>query len=136
MRIWHKSCTFLPGIARLAGVGVGLGCAVAMAGSLVDLKGLADPTRPYTGGPATAVPAPEATGPMLQSTMISPTDRRAVISGRSYRVGDKIDGAVITDIQPYEVTLKRGNRVDRLRMLPRLVKDPKALSDKAPGRNG
>ncbi len=107
-----------------------------MAASPLELKGLSDPTRPYTGGPATAAPAPEATGPVLQSTMISPADRRAVIGGRSYRVGDKVDGAVITDIQPYEVTLKRGDRVDRLRMLPRLVKDPKASSVRAPGRNG
>ncbi len=119
MRIWHKSCTFLPGIARWAGAGLGLGCVVAMAASPLELKGLSDPTRPYTGGPATAAPAPEATGPVLQSTMISPADRRAVIGGRSYRVGDKIDGAVITDIQPYEVTLKRGDRTNRLRMNPR-----------------
>jgi len=109
-----------------------------MAASPMDLKGLPDPTRPYTAGPGavTSAPTPEATGPVLQSTMISPTGRRAVISGRSYRVGDKIDGAVITDIQPYEVTLKRGDRVNRLRMLPRLVKDPKASSDKTTGRSG
>ncbi len=124
-------------MARLLGAAAGLGFTVAMAASSVDLKELSDPTRPYTStGPATAAPTPEATGPVLQSTMISSTDRRAVISGRSYRVGDKLDGAVITDIQPYEVTLKRGDRVNRLRMLPRLVKDPKASSDKSPGRNG
>ncbi len=120
----------------MAGAGAAFGCAAAMAASALDLKGLSDPTRPYTGGPAVTAPTPEASGPVLQSTMISPTDRRAVISGRSYRVGDKIDGAVITDIQPYEVTLKRGDRTNRLRMLPRLVKDPKASSVKASGGNG
>ena len=51
-----------------------------------------------------------ATGPELQSTMISPTFRRAIISGRTYKQGDQIDGAVVADIQPYEVTLKQGGR--------------------------
>lgn len=122
-------------MVRLLGMGAWFGCAAAMAASPADLKGLTDPTRPYTG-PATAAPPPESTGPVLQSTMISPVARRAVISGRSYRVGDRIDGAVVMDIQPYEVTFKRGNRETRLRLSPKLVKEPKTPQGKTSGKDG
>lgn len=84
--------------------------------------GLSDPTQPQTGEVFIAAKPVEPTGPVLQSTMISPTLRRAVISGRSYKVGDRFDGAVIADIQPYEVTLRREGRETRLRLLPRLAK--------------
>jgi hypothetical protein len=89
-----------------------------------DFAGLADPTRPaYSMESGTAVgSAARPTGPMLQSTFISVSQRRAVISGKSYTVGDKFGGGTITDIQPYEVVLKKANRETRLRLLPKLVK--------------
>ena len=62
-------------------------------------------------------------GPVLQSTFISSSSRRAVISGRSYGVGDKMGEAVIADIQPYEVMLQQGARENRLRLLPKLTKE-------------
>lgn len=68
--------------------------------------------------------------------MISTALRRAVIDGRSYKLGDRVDDAVLTDIQPYEVTLRRGNRETRLRLLPKLVKEPKAVPGKTPGNDG
>jgi hypothetical protein len=67
--------------------------------------------------------AAKPTGPMLQSTFISASQRRAVISGRSYTVGDKLGGGTITDIQPYEVVLKKADRETRLRLLPKLAKE-------------
>jgi hypothetical protein len=89
-----------------------------------DFAGLADPTRPaYSMESGTAVgSAARPRGPMLQSTFISASQRRAVISGKSYTVGDKFGGGTITDIQPYEVVLKKANRETRLRLLPKLVK--------------
>lgn len=120
---WHKSCTFLyikSGMGVLAGVWL----LVPVSLAVEDIGRLSDPTRPAVGAESPAVPGKAAapTGPQLQSTMISPTFRRAVISGRSYNVGDKFDGAVIADIQPYEVTLRREGRETRLRLLPRLTK--------------
>lgn len=95
---------------------------------------LPDPTRPHqAGAPVTAQEA--VTGPELQSTMISTIFRRAIISGQTYKVGDKIDGAVIADIQPYEVTLKQGVRETRLRLLPRLTKEPRISIEKS-GNDG
>lgn len=95
------------------------------------MSGLQDPTRPQFG--AAAKPSAAVEGPILQSTMISPTARRAVIGGRSYVVGDRFDGGVVADIQPYEVTLRKGTQTTRLRLLPRLIKEPKAASGKGSG---
>ena len=101
-----------------------IGMAGVVIGSQADdsLSGLTDPTRPsYVGvsGDTKAV----RTGPVLQSTFISTSQRRAVISGRSYTVGDKFGGGIITDIQPYEVVLKQANRETHLRLLPKLAKE-------------
>lgn len=101
-----------------------------------ELGNLPDPTRPQVGAEAPAPVQPVATGPELQSTMISTAFRRAVISGRTYRPGDRVDGAVLTDIQPYEVTLRRGTRETRLRLLPKLVKEPKDVPGRTPGNDG
>lgn len=87
-------------------------------------SGLPDPTRPQVGAAPVAVDKPaEPTGPVLQSTMVSPTLRRAMISGRMYGVGDKLGAASITDIRPYEVVLREAGRERRLRLLPGLAKE-------------
>lgn len=118
MWIWHNGCTF-----HIRG-GVQIAAAILLlvpgVHAAEDLRKLPDPTRPYTGQAVSGVLS--VTGPELQSTMISPTFRRAVINGRTYQQGDKIDGAVITNIQSYEVTLKQGGRETRLRLLPRLAR--------------
>jgi hypothetical protein len=95
-------------------------------GSLAnDFAGLVDPTQPaYSMESGTAVvTAARPTGPVLQSTFISASRRRAVISGKSYVVGDKFGGGTIMDIQPYEVVLKKADRETRLRLLPKLAKE-------------
>ena len=129
---WHKSCTFhIKSGARIAAMALLL---VSGAHAAEELSKLPDPTRPHRPGAET--PAGEAvTGPELQSTMISPTFRRAIISGRTYKQGDRIDGAVVTVIQSYEVTLKQGGREMRLRLLPRLTKEP-GLSTKKSDKDG
>ncbi len=100
---------------------------IMMDGLADDFAGLADPTRPVysmeSGAPAAARP----TGPILQSTFISASQRRAVISGKSYAVGDKFGGGTITDIQPYEVVLKKADRETRLRLLPKLAKETQVV---------
>jgi hypothetical protein len=85
--------------------------------------GLADPTQPSVGGGMASRAARKPTGPVLQSTFVSSSQRRAVISGRSYMEGDKFGGGVITDIQPYEVVVKQGDRETRLRLFPKVVKE-------------
>jgi hypothetical protein len=62
---------------------------------------------------------------VLQSTRVSSWQRVAVISGRTVGVGDAVDGAIVADIRPYEVLLKKDGRETTLRMLPRLDKNQK-----------
>lgn len=95
----------------------------------VCAQGLPDPTRPPSFAPEAA---PEGhAGPLLQSTVIAYGHKRAVISGRTYAVGDRLNGAVVADITPYEVTLERGGRQIRLRLLPRLDKDIRYVENDA-----
>ncbi|MFL6622704.1 MAG: hypothetical protein ACJ8J7_04155 [Sulfurifustaceae bacterium] len=89
----------------------------------VHAGALSDPTQPVGFGARRAAPAPVPAGPVLQSTMVSPDRKVAVISGKTVKVGDTFDGAVVTDIKPYEVRMTRGGRETTLRMLPKLVKE-------------
>lgn len=95
----------------------------ALAGTIAHASTLTDPTQPmdFIARPRGAAPVPA--GPVLQSTMVSPDRKVAVISGKTVKVGDTFDGAVITDITPYEVRMTRGGRETSLRMLPKLIKD-------------
>lgn len=133
MWIWHNSCTFPMRLNLWIPAATLIWISVSPAAE--DLKQLSDPTRPHLPGAAPVDAREIAVGPELQSTMISLTFRRAIINGRTYKQGDKIDGAVITSIQPYEVTLKQGGRETRLRLLPKLTKEPN-VSDRKPGKDG
>jgi MSHA biogenesis protein MshK len=100
-------------------------CLVAIAGAGSGAQAvraqsvLADPTRPATG--AGSVPAPAEEGAfVLQSTLISPARRVAVINGRSYTVGERVDGARILAIEPYAVQLDAADGRRMLRLLPRI----------------
>ncbi len=88
-----------------------------------DFAGLADPTQPAYGMATGAGTAARPTGSALQSTFVSASQRRAMINGRTYKVGDKYGGGIITDIQPYEVVVKKTNNETRLRLLPKLAKE-------------
>ncbi|GAB4512075.1 MAG: hypothetical protein Tsb0026_15740 [Sulfuricaulis sp.] len=101
-----------------------------------DFAGLADPTQPVYGVAAATGAVAKPTGPALQSTFISASQRRAVISGRSYKVGDKFGGGTITDIQPYEVVLKKADRETRLRLLPKLAKETYMVKVPASSQEG
>lgn len=99
-----------------------------------EFAGLADPTQPAYGAAASVAARPR--GPVLQSTFITASQRRAVIGGRSYAVGDKFGGGTITEIQPYEVVTKTANRETRLRLLPKLAKETHVVKAPARGLEG
>lgn len=83
--------------------------AVAAPASAADMA-FPDPTRPlaYEGGGEL----------VLQTTIVSAHRRVAVINGRTLRVGDKIAGATVTEIRPFEVVLASGQRTRVLRAVP------------------
>lgn len=90
--------------------------------------GIVDPTRPATFTRATPVVRDKA-GLVLQSTLVSPSRQVVIISGRSYGLGARVNGAVITKIRPYEVTLTRNGRPTPLRFFPNIKSSRKAGLD-------
>jgi MSHA biogenesis protein MshK len=100
------------------------------------VSGLVDPTRPSYISPSADTKMTQYSGPVLQSTFVSESRRRAVISGKTYKVGDKFGGAMIADIHPYEVVLKQAGRERRLRLLPKLAKQGYVVKTPANSREG
>jgi hypothetical protein len=127
--LWVVACRAALLVAGMAGF---------VAGSQANdsLAGLVDPTQPAYSGTSGGTAMSKPTGPLLQSTFISTSQRRAVIGGKSYTVGDKFGGAVIADIQPYEVVLKKAGRETRLRLLPKLAKETYVVKVPANSQEG
>lgn len=84
-----------------------------------EISALPDPTRPAGVGDMESV---RTRG--LTEIRITPHDRSAVIDGRTIRIGDTVNGAVVNDIRPDEVVLKRGEQLSTLRLMPQLKKIP------------
>jgi MSHA biogenesis protein MshK len=89
------------------------------AGLAQDLR---DPTRPpspaeieawFAGGQAAATPADAY---RLQSVLLSPTRRVAVIDGRHVLVGESVGNAEVTAIEPGRVELERDGETIVLRI--------------------
>lgn len=100
----------------------GFGLAASpLAGAADPFANMPDPTRPSGWQDGSGSVARESL--VLQSTRVSPQERIAVINGQRLAVGDRIQGATVTDIQPYQVTLQRGGRDLALRLTPPLAKE-------------
>ncbi|HYJ17805.1 MAG TPA: hypothetical protein VEW72_01390 [Burkholderiales bacterium] len=83
-----------------------------------NAQALRDPTRP-PGIPASkAGPAVASSGLVLQSILISPERKAAVISGKVLGPGESIDGYMLIAIAEDEAVLKNGDKVRRLRLYP------------------
>lgn len=81
-------------------------------------NGWSDPTRPYTG--KAAAEAPQGAGLVLQSTMVSPERRIAVINGRRYATGSRLANWEVAAIDTNEVVLRDQGKEKRLQLLPPL----------------
>jgi hypothetical protein len=86
-----------------------------ISGAATDISGLPDPTRPAAAGESEAV-----ANRGLSAIRITPRQRFAVIDGRTVSVGDSVPGGVVQDIRQDEVTIKSGERVTRMRLVPSL----------------
>ena len=86
---------------------------------------LNDPTRPPAG---IYLNAPGDTGaisaPLLQSVMISPTARSAIIGGETVKLGGKYGEARVIKITESEVVLRSANGTETLRMYPGVTMKP------------
>jgi MSHA biogenesis protein MshK len=84
-----------------------------------------DPTRPPPGfdsGMAAADTGEAGGGTMLQSVMISPTQRSAIISGVVVKLGEKYGDAVLVRVAESEVVLKSGGVQQVLKLYPGVEK--------------
>ena len=92
--------------------------AVSLAESFVD------PTRPPAslGLAQEGANAAPATGPVLQSVLISPGRMVAIISGKTVRLGEKFGEARVVKITESEVLLSSGTDLQTLKLFPGIEK--------------
>ena len=83
-----------------------------------------DPTRPPVSLGASAVPeaAASAAALELQSVLISPTRKVAIINGQSVTVGEKVGESEVIKIGENEVVLRNGRDVQVLKLFPAVQK--------------
>lgn len=94
-----------------------------MACALPALAQMRDPTAPPVSLRQSASGAHEAqleapVAPRLQSVLISPKRRVAVIDGQTVRLGQRHRGAVVASITPTQVVLVRGSARETLKLYP------------------
>ena len=93
----------------------------ALASGAAGAQVLNDPMRP----PAYVEPeagAGDAGGPVLQSVMISPTLKTAIINGQMVKLGGRFGNATLVKISESEVVLRSGGETQVLKMYPAIEK--------------
>ncbi len=104
-----------------------LGLVLSPASSMAVGEKLPDPTRPAAAAaaaPAAAFglsPAGLPNTPQLQSILVSPERRLAIIDGQTLRVGERFGDSVLVKINEREVVLKNGKVLQTLRLFPLVV---------------
>ncbi len=101
-------------------------CIVPM---VVGAENLIDPTRPPVsmGSMAQETDAAFASQSKLQSVLISPGRRVAMVSGKTVRVGDTVGDMRVLKIGESEVVLGSGKSVQTLKLFPALEKRQVAI---------
>lgn len=91
----------------------------------------ADPTRP-PNAPDAAQASPDGTpaGPRLESVLIAPDRRIAVISGKQVPLGGKYGEGRVVRITETEVAIREGGATQVLRLFPESERRVKARSEK------
>ncbi|MBI3936115.1 MAG: hypothetical protein HY323_03995 [Betaproteobacteria bacterium] len=100
-----------------------LGAVLALMPAVALPQILTDPTRPPGAyfEPERGGAAGEG-GLTLQSVMISPTHKSAIISGERVALGGKFGNATVVRISESEVVLKSGGSLQTLKMYPNVDK--------------
>lgn len=96
---------------------LGLGGAAA-----AGAQGMTDPTRPPGGMAATAGDEAVSAGPVLQSVMLSPGRKIAMISGEIVVLGGRYGSARLVKLTESEAVLKNGPETTVLRLFPLVEK--------------
>ena len=102
-----------------------LGAALALMPAVAAAQVMNDPTRPPVGQAAAdpeAAGDAEGGGAVLQSVMISPTRKAAIINGAMVKLGEKYGDAVLVKVAENEVVLKSGDASQVLKLYPGVEK--------------
>jgi MSHA biogenesis protein MshK len=89
----------------------------------------ADPTRPPDFAPADGAPAASG-GSRLESVLIAPDRRVAVIGGQQVRLGEKFRDGRVVRITETEVVIRTAEGMQTLKLFPEVEKRPRARSEK------
>lgn len=99
----------------------------ALTANAACAEALPDPMRP----PVVAVPQADTssvpTGPILQSVMISPQRRAAIIGGQTVTIGAKFGNARVVKISESEVVLESDGKLQTLKLFPAVEKRSPSL---------
>lgn len=79
---------------------------------------LADPTRPPGAGGESGAEAAAPAGARLQSVLISPTRRIAVIDGKAVALGGRIGDATLETVTESAAVLRYADRRETLWLMP------------------
>ena len=94
----------------------------ALVSAAAQAAPFADPTRPPSVS-ADAGPGGKAvSGPRLESVLIAPNRRVAVISGQRVTLGGKFGEARVVRISETEVVLQNGEQRETLKLFPEVEK--------------
>jgi MSHA biogenesis protein MshK len=100
---------------RLIGLGL-------LAAGAAFAQGLSDPMRPPSMAKDYVRSEPAAS--RLQSVLISPGRKLAVIDGRTVALGERVGDATLVAIAPTQVTLQTGGTYQTLKLHPGIEKKP------------
>ncbi len=87
-----------------------------------------DPTRPPSGYADVENSGLASGGPVLQSVMITPTLKAAIIDGEMVKLGGKFGNAQVVKISENEVVLRDNEQIQVLKMYPGVEKRDSARS--------
>ncbi|MBX9904535.1 MAG: MSHA biogenesis protein MshK [Burkholderiales bacterium] len=105
-------------------------CGAAAAGA----QGMMDPTRPPGGMAAAAGDELVSAGPVLQSVMLSPGRKVAMISGEIVVLGGRYGSARLVKLTESEAVLKNGPETTVLRLFPLVEKRVVGGAKNSPGK--
>ncbi len=95
-----------------------------LAATAAVAQGLSDPTRPQSAPEERAASPAEVPASRLQSVLISPARKLAVIDGQTVALGGRIGDATVISIAPTQVILQAGATYQTLKLLPGIEKKP------------
>lgn len=82
---------------------------------------LQDPTRPASAV-GTDMDVAGAQGPVLQSILIGPDRKVAIISGQAVALGGQYNGSKLVSVSETQVILRNGSELQTLRLFPDIDK--------------